>query len=396
MLCATFRLTCYAALATALPASLAAGAQTRSSAPAVKSKTITISEGTDMAATVSPDHKTIIMDLQGLLYSMPMAGGKAKQISTPYEEDSHPVWSSKGGIVAIQSYAGGTFHIWTMFPDGTRRKQITTGHGDDREPSISPDGTTIAFASDRAFKGSYDIWTVNLATGALKQITSSDADEFEPAWSPDGTTIAFVSGTGIVGKSIESIHLASGKQNTIVSIDPATGRLEAPSFSPDGTKLSYIRYTGSGVILSSAQLVVTSATGDHEIVQTGQAQDAFPFPATWLSKTDLLYTGDADPFHRHDSIHPAPIPSQGLRLRLNRPSSGEGDLRSGAFTQWQTDRIRRAESALCDDHRQRSGRIDPRYLLQAGACMVTQRQDTRLCLRQERHRKYLFARHDKQ
>ena len=110
-----------------------------------------------------------------------------------------------------------------MLPDGTRRKQITTGHGDDREPSISPDGTTIAFASDRAFKGSYDIWTVNIATGALKQITNSDADEFEPAWSPDGTSIAFVSGAGIVGKSIESIDLASGTQHTIVSIDPARG-----------------------------------------------------------------------------------------------------------------------------------------------------------------------------
>jgi Tol biopolymer transport system component len=297
MLCATFRLTFYAALAIAFPASLAAGAQAGSAAPAVKWKTITFSEGTDMAATISPYHKTIIMDLQGLLYSMPMAGGKAKQISTPYEEDSHPVWSSKGNIVAIQSYAGGTFHIWTMLPDGTRRKQITTGHGDDREPSISPDGTTIAFASDRAFKGSYDIWTVNLATGALKQITSSDADEFEPAWSPDGTSIVFVSGTGIVGKAIESIDIASGKQSTIASINPGTGRIEAPSLSPDGTKLSYIRYAGSGGVLSAAELVITSTADDHTTIYTGQGQDAFPFPATWLSKSELLYTGDGHLLH---------------------------------------------------------------------------------------------------
>jgi Tol biopolymer transport system component len=297
MLCATFRLTRYAALATALSASFVAGAQVGSAAPAGESKTITISEGTDMAATVSPDHKTIIMDLQGLLYSMPLAGGAAKQISSPYDEDSHPVWSSKSNIVAVQSYAGGTFHIWTMLPNGTRRKQITTGHGDDREPSISPDGSTIAFASDRAFKGSYDIWTVNFATGTLKQITSSDADEFEPAWSPDGTSIAFVSGTGIVGKSIESIDLASGKQHTIVSIDPATGRIEAPNFSPDGTKLSYIRYTGSGTVLSAAQLMVASATGDHKTIYTGHGEDAFPFPATWLSKTELLYTGDGHLLH---------------------------------------------------------------------------------------------------
>jgi Tol biopolymer transport system component len=237
MHCAPSRLNRYAAIAFMLIVPYAASAQAKSAAVSFKSKTIAFSEGTDMEATASPDHKTILMDLQGLLYSMPMAGGAAKQISTPYDEDSHPVWSPKGNIVAIQSYAGGTFHIWTILPDGTRRKQITTGHGDDREPSISPNGTTIAFASDRDFKGSYDIWTINLATGALKQITSSDADEFEPAWSPDGTSIAFVSGTGIVGRSIESIDLASGKQHTIVSVDPAMGRVEAPSFSPDGTAL---------------------------------------------------------------------------------------------------------------------------------------------------------------
>ena len=98
MHCATFRLDLlhrprYLILATPFVAS-----EQARSAVSVDSKTITISEGTDMAATVSPDHKTIIMDLQGLLYSMPMAGGAAKQISTPYDEDSHPIWSAKGGI----------------------------------------------------------------------------------------------------------------------------------------------------------------------------------------------------------------------------------------------------------------------------------------------------------
>jgi Tol biopolymer transport system component len=312
----------YPALASTLIASCVAVAQTRPAAPA-QPKTITVSEGTDMAATVSPDHKTIIMDLQGLLYSMPIAGGKAKQISTPYDEDSHPAWSPKNDVIAIQSYAGGTFHIWTMLPDGRQRKQITNGHGDDREPSISPDGTTIAFASDRAFKGSYDIWTVNLATGELRQITSGDADEFEPAWSPDGANIAFVSGTGIVGKSIESIDFASGKQHTIVSIDPAIGRLEAPSFSPDGTRLSYIRYAGSGTILSVAQFLVTSAMGGDETVYAGHGQDAFPFPATWLSKTELLYTGNGHLLHvdlatKSETVIPFTAAIQSVRPKYSR------------------------------------------------------------------------------
>ena len=255
-----------------------------------KEKIITVSEGTDMEVTVSPDHKTIIMDVQGLLFSMPITGGAGKQLTTPTQEESHPDWSSKGDIVAMQSYAGGTFHIWTMKPDGTGLKQITNGHGDDREPHISPDGKTIAFASDRDFKGSYDIWTVDIATGALKQITKGEADEFEPAWSPDGRAIAFVSGTGIVGKSIEIIDLATGSQHTLVSFDATEGRPEAPAFSPDGTKVSYTHFSGVGMFLDSSRLEIVPSSGGKP-VYTGKAMDAFPFAAVWLSDDELIYTG---------------------------------------------------------------------------------------------------------
>jgi Tol biopolymer transport system component len=254
--------------------------------PAAPVKTIIVSEGTDMAVAVAPDHKTIVMDLQGLLYTMPFSGGPAKQITTPYQEASHPDWSAKGDLIAIQSYAGGTFHIWTMHPDGSALKQITTGHGDDREPRISPDGTTIAFASDRAFNGNYDIWTVDIATGHLKQITTGEADEYEPAWSPDGTHLAFVSGTGITGKSIASIDLASGAQTTVAG-SASDGRVEAPSFSPDGRSLAYVQFYGVGLFMNTARLMITGATSYQ-----GKATDTFPFPAVWLSASQLLYTAD--------------------------------------------------------------------------------------------------------
>jgi len=267
-------------------AALSAIAASLHAAPSAKEKAITISEGTDSQIAISPDHKTIIVNLQGLLYTLPITGGAAKQITTPYQEASHPDWSCKGDLVAIQSYAGGTFHIWTMRPDGTALKQITTGHGDDREPRISPDGTTVAFSSDRAFKGNYDIWTADIATGALKQITSAEDDEFEPAWSPDGKSIAFVSGTGITGKSIESIDLTTGKQTTLVT-SIAEGRVEAPSYSPDGKSLAYVQFHGIGIFMNTAQFLVTGTT-----TYAGKATDTFPFPAVWLSNSELFYTGD--------------------------------------------------------------------------------------------------------
>src|SRR3984885_3602339 len=103
-------------------------------------KIITVTEGTNMAVAVSPDGKTLIIDLQGMLYSLPSTGGKAKQLTGPLVEASHPEYSPDGNQVVLQSYQGGTFHIWLMKADGTGLRQLTTGHGDDREPRFSPDG----------------------------------------------------------------------------------------------------------------------------------------------------------------------------------------------------------------------------------------------------------------
>ena len=132
--------------------------------------------------------------------------------------------------MTFQSYATGTFHIWVMKPDGSGLHQLTDGHGDDCEPHFSPDGTRIAFASDRAFSGSYDIWVVDVATGALTQWTKGPADEFEPSWTPDGKEIVFVSGIGAVGTTIQAMD-AAGTARTLITA-PTGFRVNSPVMSP--------------------------------------------------------------------------------------------------------------------------------------------------------------------
>jgi Tol biopolymer transport system component len=77
--------------------------------------------------------------------------------------------------------AGATDWLW----------QVTTDAGEDYAPCWSPDGTTIAFWSDRG--GNFDIWTVPAGGGTCTQITTDPAYDGCPSWSPDGTTIAFYS-----------------------------------------------------------------------------------------------------------------------------------------------------------------------------------------------------------
>jgi Tol biopolymer transport system component len=240
---------------------------------------VTVTEGTNIAATVSPDRKTIVMDLQGSLWSLPFAGGTARRLTDLFLEPARPDYSPKGDLVAFEAYKDGTFHIWTMRPDGTGLRRITEGHGDDREPRVSPDGTKIAFASDRGFHGSYDIWTVDLATGKVSQKTLGDADEYEPAWSLDGTEIAFVSGVGANGTSIQAVNLASGALRTLATA-AAGAHLNSPSWSPDGRKIAYTEFARNVTrLMISGQ---PAAPGD----------DVFPFPATWLPGNRILYTGN--------------------------------------------------------------------------------------------------------
>jgi len=241
-------------------------------------RTVTVTEGTNVNVTVSPDRKTIIMDLQESLWSLPIGGGTAKRLTDPFLEPARPDWSPKGDLVAFQSFKGGTFHIWLMKPDGTGVRQLTDGHADDREPRFSPDGKKVAFSSDRAFKGNYDIWVADVESGKLTQWTSSPADEFEPAWSPDGAEIAYVSGAGAVETSIQSTD-ASGSTRSII-LAPAPTRVNSPSWSPDGKKIAYAQISGN-----TTRLMVSGSP-------LGMADDVFPFPATWLSTNQVLYTGN--------------------------------------------------------------------------------------------------------
>jgi len=243
-----------------------------------KSKIITVHEGTDMEAAVSPDGGTLLIDVQGMLYSMPVTGGKAKQVTGPLVEASHPSYSPKGDWVAIQSYQGGTFHIWLMHPDGTGMRQLTTGHGDDREPMFSPDGKTVAFSSDRAFRGSYDVWIGDVASGTLKQLTFGENDEFEPAWTPD-SKVVYVS----FPRKIVEIDPVTLEQKTIAEVNE--GRIESPTVSSAG-RLAYIHLRDNGHSLSASNLII-----DGNAFST-KYDDAFPFPAAWMSPTSLIYTAN--------------------------------------------------------------------------------------------------------
>jgi len=90
-----------------------------------------------------------------------------------------------------------TFDLYKKAVDGRTVTQLTNDPSDDLMPSISPDGTMIAFASNR--NGNWDIFTMPITGGAPAQITFDADEEVQPTWAPDGKRLAFSRQNGRTG-----------------------------------------------------------------------------------------------------------------------------------------------------------------------------------------------------
>src|SRR5205823_2166783 len=131
-------------------------------------------EGTWLSLDVSPDGKTIVFELLGDIYTLPIEGGQAKLVDGGMAFDSQPKFSPDGKWIAFLSDREGTENIWIMKADGSEPKQVSKDPNSEfASPSWSPDGKYIFVSKTNFGIGPREIWMYHIDGGTGIQVTKS-------------------------------------------------------------------------------------------------------------------------------------------------------------------------------------------------------------------------------
>jgi serine/threonine protein kinase/Tol biopolymer transport system component len=165
-----------------------------------------------------------------------------------------PAWSPNGKLLVFISPCSkrGDFFetaytassLYLMNADGTNITQLTNVPGADFDPSWSPDGKRIAFASMR--DGGIQIYTLDTTSLAVTRLTNtgSSIETSQPAWSPDGTMIAYM--VKRVGTYQVWVMDDTGQKNEQVVRSGQTIWDFGPVWSPDGKTILFSERRESG------------------------------------------------------------------------------------------------------------------------------------------------------
>jgi Tol biopolymer transport system component len=210
---------------------------------------LTQNRASDFAPAWSPDGTRIalVSDRDGdeELYVVRADGTGLRQLTRNRAGDSEPAWSPDGRWLAFASDRDGARELWVMRSDGTGARKLTTRGARWWEvwtPAWSPDGRTIVFTWLRVSFFNPELYAVRPDGSGLRRLTHTIGDDGAlgddgtPAFSPDGSRIAFASNR-TQNLELWTMKADGSGERRLVAL-PGSDEI-SPSWAPDGTRLAF-------------------------------------------------------------------------------------------------------------------------------------------------------------
>jgi len=267
---------------------------------------------------------------------IPTANGEARQLTEGTTRDTTPRWSPDGTQIAFISDRGGSAQLYVTTPAGNEPRQVTDLEHGVTTLAWSPRGdrlvVTSAAGSDQSdaitewpggpirhidrLRYRFDVtgytdgraqqlWVVPVQGAGAWQLTSGSGNTAAPAWSPDGTQIAFVTNRADdIDLSFKS-HLYAiavpetldnaAKEDGARVLDHSARYVGSPVWSPDGARIAYIGLRADAPTGGSNNVfVVEAAGGTPENVTAGwdRSPGLSIFSDTWNAGAALFWSPD--------------------------------------------------------------------------------------------------------
>ena len=147
-------------------------------------------------------------DGNGEIYVIDVDGKNLTNITLHDSLDYHPVGSPDGRFMAWVSDRSGMRQVWMANRDGSEPRQVTDHEQPAIDPSFSPDGIQMVYdVADST--GNVDLWIVDVTTGEKQQLTTDPATDSHGFWSPDGSEVAFYSNRDIPESDSMDVYVRS-------------------------------------------------------------------------------------------------------------------------------------------------------------------------------------------
>jgi len=204
---------------------------------------------------ISPDGGTVVFSYRGNLWKVPAAGGTARPLTLHEGYDTSPVWSPDGSRIAFASDRYGNFDVFVMPAGGGEAVRLTTHSADDIPTSFTPDGRAVLFSSARLdtrenilfpTAAQPELYRVSLEGGMPVQVLTTPA--LYGAFDREGKRLAYSDQKGYEmawrkhddSSFARSVWLWEVEKNRHTRLTALGADDRQPVWSPDETSLFYL------------------------------------------------------------------------------------------------------------------------------------------------------------